>query len=268
MLTSRSAAIAALPAEQAACSPGCRRGQECGPCQWRAWRRSLRAADISVLTSARVAGRVDRARSVGSGNPVQSPELTRRGRGRLRATDRPLGLVPGKAVVRSRPSPRTCRLCGARACAAPTTAASRHGPRQKGWLDERPHQPRPGEPWPRHSPAHGRCARRSGKDCLQPIARLRRRQIRRVRLGAVCGAPDDGPARRALAAVLDPGGAEDLLMAPVRVAPQRMPASAAAAIDDLQMASRTHLAAHRRASTASAALCSTLCSLLGPDNPT
>jgi transposase len=63
------------------------------------------------------------------------------------------------------------------------------------------------------------------------------------------------------------GFLERAVGAPIGVAPQRMPAPAAAAVDDLQMPRRAHAAAHRGRSSRAAALCSQLCSQIVRDNP-
>src|SRR4051794_26564661 len=106
---------------------------------WRYWRvggtaggRGIQAeaaavAIRSAAPRASVPGGVDRAHR-GPGNPVRKPELTRSGRD-ARGGRCHWATCLGRRPLRSRPSPKTCRLrAGATAGATVTTAASRSGP--------------------------------------------------------------------------------------------------------------------------------------------
>ena len=88
---------------------------------------TTRRSSCSPWIDGIVNGGVDRTRSNGSGNPVRNPELARSGRDARRG-HRHWAHGPGKAAVRSRPSPKTCRFRPARGApiTRPRDRAARH----------------------------------------------------------------------------------------------------------------------------------------------
>ena len=80
-----------------------------------------------------------------------------------------------------------------------------------------------------------RFAGRVGQQLAQLVLSFRGGKVARVGLGPVGGTPRDRATRRVPARLPHVGGPKAFLMAPIGVAPERIPGTLAAAAPDLQM---------------------------------